>query len=263
MKLILGIGIAAAAIAFPYVAQSADIPVKAPIYKPAPVPYVVAYNWSGYYIGSHIGGARSQQKWAGLDDGGAVTILDTGYPPSFTLSRSAFAYGAHAGAQWQFNRFVLGGEVTGTWADMQAVARGISTTPGTDDNLISTVHAWFTGVLKVGYATDRTLLYLKGGYAGANLRTAIYDQLVPIFGTWSVTKWHGGWTAGVGIEYALNSNWIFGIEGNYVRLSSLQHSALDANGAGPIFTNASVNIASALARVSYKVDWDGALVTKY
>src|SRR5262249_20532937 len=59
-------------------------------------PDVVApeYNWSGFFIGGHIGGAHSETSW-------------TFTPPTEAVEQSAtaFASGAQAGLQWQWSNF--------------------------------------------------------------------------------------------------------------------------------------------------------------
>jgi outer membrane immunogenic protein len=265
MKFMIGAGIAAAAaMVLPSAAQAADIPVKAPIYKPMPAAPVATFSWSGVYIGGDVGGAWARHHWAGLNDGALVTILDTGYPPAFKLSRSNLAVGAHAGALWQINNYVLGGEFTWTTSDLETKPTQVSTTVGSDDLVYSRVQSWFTVAAKAGMAFDCALLYVKGGFAGGNLETKIFDTGFPIIGSWLNTQWHTGWTAGAGLEYAVNPNWVVGVEGNYTRFGSKVHSALDSNGLGPIVTRADATIATVLARLSYKVGWgNNNLIARY
>ncbi len=62
-----------ALLAVPFAAKAADVPIKAPFYKSAPVSY---YNWTGFYAGVNagygmgildlVGAARSRHQAQGL-----------------------------------------------------------------------------------------------------------------------------------------------------------------------------------------------------
>src|SRR5262245_34958733 len=76
-------------------ATAADIPLKAP---PPPAPS--AYNWTGFFTGGSIGG----QSW---DISG---IYATPPPDRHHTDGSSGVYGAHIGAQYQANGWVMGVE---------------------------------------------------------------------------------------------------------------------------------------------------------
>ena len=50
------------------------------------------------------------------------------------------------------------------------------------------------------YAFGTWLPYLKGGYAGANLKSSMFDTSGD---TLSNSQWRNGWDLGAGVEYAL------------------------------------------------------------
>ena len=71
---------------------------------------------------------------------------------------------------------------------------------------------WFGTVRpRVGFALDRTLLYVTGGLAYGN-------QKLSIPGYASGTSTDIGWTAGAGAEYAFTNNVTAKLEGLYVDL---------------------------------------------
>ncbi len=72
---------------------------------------------------------------------------------------------------------------------------------------------------RLGYASDKWLVYVKGGYAGAQVSVRSDDNVPPDFGM-SHTKWHNGWTVGGGLEYLIASGVSLGVEYNYVDLSA-------------------------------------------
>jgi len=94
---------------------------------------------------------------------------------------------------------------------------------------------------------------VKGGYGGANLKSSMASTLG--VGTFlSHSEWRSGWTVGGGVEFALNRNWIFGIEYNHLDLGSSTWSA--NNTGGSVFLETfrdKLTVDSVLGRVSYKM----------
>ena len=52
---------AAATLMFAGAASAADLPART--YTKAPPPMVAVYNWTGFYVGGHIGGTWTNQEW--------------------------------------------------------------------------------------------------------------------------------------------------------------------------------------------------------
>ena len=117
-------------------ATAADLPVRVSPPTVPPVAYVQpVYNWSGFYVGGHIGGGQ-------------------------------------VGANIQFNALVLGVEGDFSWTGLGLKGTGadsIGNTIGTTTNWTSTV----TG--RVGAAFDRLLVYGKGGVAFAQDQSSLTD----------------------------------------------------------------------------------------
>lgn len=132
MKKILLSGVALVALFAAAPASAADVPVRGPIYKAAPVAPV--FNWTGFYFGGHVG-----YGWSDSASG---------------ISPDGFIGGLQAGYNWQLSpNFVLGIETDITGTDMTDAA-GPS-------------HIDYLGTLRarLGYAWDRTMLYGTGGLA--------------------------------------------------------------------------------------------------
>jgi opacity protein-like surface antigen len=72
----------------------------------------------------------------------------------------------------------------------------------------------FTLTGRLGYADGRWLAYAKGGLATAEIDVSYRDTVTGL--STSSSGVEVGWTAGVGIDYALTQHWIIGIEYNYV-----------------------------------------------
>src|ERR1700680_3592562 len=97
-KLLAGVAIAAVMAGSAF---AADMPLKAP-------PPVLAYDWSGFYIGGVIGGgwARTDPSDPGL--GLIGTLL--GVPVVQTTDSSSFIGGIEGGDRYQFGKLVIGWE---------------------------------------------------------------------------------------------------------------------------------------------------------
>lgn len=175
-----------------------------------PVPVEAeGFSWTGFYAGVHGG-----YGWADSD------ISDTGLPPGLSVRSETdldgFLVGAHAGAQYQFdNNIVLGVEMDVDYRDGDGngafFATGIALAPGLSQ---SVEYNWTGSVrLRAGYAMDRWLPYVTGGFAFADYDTE--SQLDGVLLGVSSSESSVGWTAGVGAEYAFTDNMIFRAEYRY------------------------------------------------
>ncbi len=83
-------------------AAAADLPVPTKSPAPvAPVAYAPAaiYNWTGFYLGGHVGGGFANSSWSDPFSGA-----------NNNFNSSGFLGGAQVGANVQFNALVLGVE---------------------------------------------------------------------------------------------------------------------------------------------------------
>jgi outer membrane immunogenic protein len=204
---------ATAAIALATTAQAADLGAR-PVYK-APPAQVLAYNWSGVYIGGHIG-------WGWQDGDATLTTASGGFPAGTVLSSRSdgFLGGGQIGVNWQTGNWVLGLEGDFSWTNADGTASatvgGVTSTGTVDYN-------WFaTATARVGYAMNDWLFYVKGGAAFADLDlggslTAGGALLATVNGQ-SDTR--TGWTIGAGVERAIMGNWSWKLEYNYMDFGS-------------------------------------------
>lgn len=169
-------------------ASAADL--GRPVYK-APAPAVVAaYNWSGFYIGGHLGGAWSSEDLSAL---GLVGSTDP----------DGFIGGVQAGYNWQADRWVFGIEGDWSWSGADG---GVATPFGT----VSSDQNWYATLTgRLGYAWDNWMWYVKGGAAWVDA-----EYLFGALGTVSDTR--VGWTLGTGVEWALAPQWSAKLEYNYL-----------------------------------------------
>jgi outer membrane immunogenic protein len=188
------IGVAAA-----HAASAADLPARGPVYK-APVA-IAAYNWSGCYIGGNVGGA-----W------GRSNVDIPLYPDNFNIDTSSVTGGGHVGCNYMFpNRWVIG--IEGDWSAMDLDGDAATTNGPVLGERFFVKWDWMATVRgRLGYSWDRTLVYVTGGGAWANLDSANYiPACVPGCGV-NASATYSGWTVGFGFEYAMTQRWIIGVE---------------------------------------------------
>jgi outer membrane immunogenic protein len=216
-------------------AAAADLPVGPPPPPPAaPIAYTPpVYNWTGIYFGGHVGAGYAGSSWSD-------PITAAG---SDNFNSWGFLGGAQVGGNIQFNSLVLGVEGDFSWTSIN--------NKGTDPigNALNTNVPWTSTVTgRVGAAFDRLLLYGKGGLALAQDQSSITDTA----GNSSSTSFmRTGWTAGAGLEYALNSNWSAKIEYDYLGFGSKALN-FDTPVLGSITTNSTLNVQEIKAGINFR-----------
>lgn len=186
-------------------AQAADL-----TYEPAPVAAEVApsFNWTGFYFGGSVG-----YGWGKTDqtDGSDGLITDN----SGDLKPDGFIAGLQLGGDYQFpSNVVLGALVDLYYSNAK------DTFQGNNYSTESKLQYFGTGRVRAGYAMDKFLPYVTGGFAWANNK--IDDS---VWGSDSQT--HFGWTAGAGVEYAVTQNWSVKAEYLYTDFGSKTYSFPD------------------------------------
>jgi high affinity Mn2+ porin len=189
-----GIGLGVLALGDPVLA--ADIAVKAR-------PLGSVYDWTGFYVGGHSGYGD-----AGFGPGtNPLPLQGVFFPHSPT--------GVIGGYQMGYNRQLANHVVLGIEADA-------TFTSPTDQPALAQVPAPFNTTLdyvgtlrgRIGYAFGRWMPYLTGGFAWGHTQADINDGSGAIVGHYQT-----GWTAGLGLEFAVSGNWSAKAEYEYVDLS--------------------------------------------
>jgi outer membrane immunogenic protein len=94
-------------------AFAADMPLKAP-------PPVLAYDWSGFYLGGVIGGGWTRTDTSDPGLGVIGTLLNV--PVVQTTDSSGFIGGIEGGDRYQFGKLVVGWEADMTWGNMNGTS---------------------------------------------------------------------------------------------------------------------------------------------
>jgi outer membrane immunogenic protein len=267
MKRAVTLGIGALALAgMTFSASAADIPRRPP--PPPVVAPPVVYNWSGFYIGGHLGG-----KWADHDGDinfdqvvGFTPLGLAAFGTGGNDSETAFIGGGQIGFNWQAGGWVFGieGDFSATSAERTFVccgplAPGLIFVPG---DTITVSNDWQASVRgRLGFAWDRFLVYGTGGVAFANLEATV--ALVPggafpgFFGTADDTL--TGWTAGAGIEFGLWDNWSLGVEYRFTSFDagdlSLGNVPIILTPGAPLRGSFELETHEVTARLNYRFSW--------
>ena len=85
---------AVAVFGFASVASAADMPVKAPVYR---APVATIYNWTGCYVGAHVGGGWARTEFTNTADTTDFGHLDPG--EGFTYTHDGFIGGGQVGCR--------------------------------------------------------------------------------------------------------------------------------------------------------------------
>jgi outer membrane immunogenic protein len=233
---VAGVALAASTAFSHYSAWAADLPVRPAPVPVAPVAYAPAaiYNWTGLYIGGHLGAGFSGSSWTDPFTGGKNTLN----------SGAGFLGGVQVGGNLQFNMLVVGVEGDFSWTGLKASGiEAIGNTINIDVNWTSTVAG------RVGAAFDRVLVYGKGGVAFAQDRNGFTD----IFGNGAnTTSMRPGWTIGAGIEYGITRNLSAKIEYDYLGFGSqaLNFTTLTTRSYTP---NANLNVQEVKAGLNFRI----------
>lgn len=199
-------------------------------------------DWSGAYLGGHIGYGKGR--------GGGETILfdktlDGVFNDTVTTAAGANAfspgfcggaangstpaagckkdgggldYGLRAGYDWQMaNGVVLGvvGEVSKTNVDDSVTA--FSTTPAF--YTMTREVDWMAAIRgRAGFAMDRWLPYVTGGFVRANVDRGFSTSNTANTFTSRGDSKASGWQLGGGVETMVGTNWSLGVEYLYTRL---------------------------------------------
>jgi len=246
-------------------ASAADMPVKA-VYKAPPV---VAFSWTGFYVGGTVGAARTNADVSMTTVNGTSRLIDPldiatlnafGSP---SLSQTNAIAGAKAGYNKQWGGFVLGLEGDISWfrfnPTVAAAGNPFVTFPAFGNAQMSTNVGtnWLATIRgRAGFAVDHWLFYGTGGAAFADVKYSnTYVGFSPHgsgseFEAASVSQTRVGWAAGAGVDYALSSNLILSAEYLHVDLGSVTASGLDTTGSANTATfNFSTRVTSDLVRV--------------
>ena len=223
-------------------ALAADLAAR-PTYTKAPAYAAPIYNWTGFYIGGHIGGAFSgDNNFNGLTTG--------------NNNDGRFLGGVQGGADYQFApNWVLGVEGQYSWLGNNN--NGVIFPGGFIYN--NNQRAIGSATARVGYTWGPGLLYVKGGYAYSDYSQSLTVGGVPTAFTLNSSH-HDGYTVGAGVEYMFAPSWSAKLEYMYYNFGR-------TNFVTPVvlsgFGSTRIDEQTVKAGINYRFNWGGPVVARY
>jgi outer membrane immunogenic protein len=237
-------------------ALAADMGVPSRSYYP-PLPPAI-YEWTGIYVGGHIGGGILVDSVSqnGASTGG-FNLAATG-----NLRPAGVIGGAQVGANYEFAPWVVGLE--GSWTDSAIDGNtligctghcAIGTTTIAQERFTSQAQ-WFAALTgRFGYAANDWLFYGKAGGAWMDVRYTedLLTTGAPVTAATQVfTDNRTGFTVGAGIEFGLVENLSAKIEYDFYDFGSKNYNF---NAITPV--SVSSNLHTIIVGLNYKFNWSG------
>ena len=231
-----GLGLIALGAAAPANAADIRIPRKA---MPAPAYVHTYYNWTGFYVGAHVG-----YGWADFSGTDAPLGVVGG-----STTANGLIYGGQVGFNYQLGSWVLGIEGEFSFGDVKSSQSllGIATGEVKLDRI-------YTVAGRVGYAFDRTMIYGKFGGAWTN-EEYNFTLLGLTAATGSADR--TGWVLGAGVEYAFLGNWSAKLEYNYMDMGSKPVTLTTLGGLVVTPANVDLTVQTIKAGINYRFGWGG------
>jgi outer membrane immunogenic protein len=250
MRLMLAT-VAAFAVAAAGTAGAADMPIKAAAKAP-PV-----LSWNVCYFGGHAGGDWAKSSWTyrninpydAISGAGPILGTDNNFD-----DMNSWLAGAQLGCNFQFNNLVVGIEVAGSATNLDKSKLNVPQPPlGFAETVETKIPTILTASGRLGYVfAPAFLAYVKGGVASVRVDTfGSVSPVTPGF-DFTTTTWHNGVVVGGGGEYMVMPNVTVGVEYDYIKLETLDHTGPQvANPLFPVVHGVSGSIQSVTARVNF------------
>jgi high affinity Mn2+ porin len=219
---------------------AADLPAVNSM--PLKAPPIANYDWSGFYVGGHVGYGRGN---------GRDTLSNPG--PSAGDSSFGSLFG---GLQFGYNYRLPSRLLVGIEGD-------ISFPNYLDDGIVSARTTPFSAVTekldfvstvrgRAGYAFDHWLFYATGGFSWSQARFLEESNLTG--NEDKVLRMRSGWALGAGAELAIAPGWTARLEYLYDHLGKAGGTFPSGTG----YESTSVDLNSVRLGLNRKLDWTGA-----
>ena len=245
---------------------AADMGVPGPAYYPKSLPPPAIYDWTGIYVGGHVGGGLLTDS---VSQNGAAAFNLTS---SGSLRPAGVLGGAQIGANYEFTPWVVG--VEGSWTDSTISGSTLNpcsacsfipnptSTIGVSQERFTSHALWFAALTgRAGYAANDWLFYAKAGGAWMHVSytedlLATGKSMVVAPGT-TVTSQvisdnRSGFTVGAGIEFGLVENLSAKVEYDFYDFGSKNYNF---NAITPVSVRS--NLHALTVGLNYKFNWSG------
>jgi opacity protein-like surface antigen len=203
-------------------------------------------GWSGLYVGVAGGGDWGRSKH--INNANDIT-------PEFAVNGGVLGgtigYNAQFGDGWLFG---LEGDMS--WVNAHGSASNLAPVFNPASSSETREHWLSTARVRLGAVpADRWLAYVTGGVALADVEAIARQENGDSF---SDSKIRAGWTAGAGIEYAIDRNWSAKLEYLHVGLNNapyLNNLRAAVNG---VNRGGGVPLSDEIVRagINYRIDWE-------
>lgn len=204
------------------------------------------FSWTGFYVGGNVGGVWSERS--------SNVTFPNGNSQIFSFDADSFAGGVQGGYQVQMGAIVLGLELGLTGFDLAARANADPAVVANRTRL-SDIDWLFTLAPRVGFAMDKWMVYLKAGYANAEIFNGTSATSTGALVT-GANRREEGWLIGTGFEVAV-APWVsLGLDYSYVSIEPHVRTP-----SGPQFsvgvagtsTNSDIDMHLLTARINFKL----------
>jgi len=205
---------------------------------PAPLPEC---NWTGFYVGLHVGGQFGHAEDVDIDSFGRAVGPE---PRPWGYDQSGVVAGGQIGYNFQWNWLVLGPEIDLGYMNADGSGFEPDPAPGTrafqrgerpevQGHSDSDFYATFRG--RIGFTWDKWLFYATGGGIGLNWDTRVRDDCSTPGCTFRTIDAHKeefdwGWTVGGGIERMIGCHWSIKAEYLYYTLDDQDFTGVRFDG---------------------------------
>jgi outer membrane immunogenic protein len=229
---------AAVLLALAVPAAAADMPARTYTKAPAYTPPQVIYNWTGFYIGGHVGGAFAGDN-------------------TFQSGDARFLGGVQGGFDYQFApNWVTGIEAQYSW--LPSNNNGVLFPAGTLVTSNTDQLGSVTG--RIGYTWGPALVYAKGGYAWRN-NSNLGVSVVGVPAAFTATgNNRDGYTVGAGLEYMFAPNWSAKAEYQYYNFGS---TTITSGPADVVGVRGRDDEHTVKVGVNYRFGWGGPSASRY
>jgi outer membrane immunogenic protein len=200
--------------------HAADLAIDA---EPAPIEALdPTFTWSGAYAGATAGYVFGKDR--------TIEYAGGGYIQQFALKPDGWTASVMGGYNFDYNGFVVGIEADGGFADVHDSfvdppgAPPFVGDPGATGDVDINWQA--SARLRAGYAFDRTLVFVTGGWAVAGMTYEFSNLTTGVREPFKDTR--HSYTVGAGIEYAITDMVIGRIEYRYTPFSHTSYNSVTA-----------------------------------
>jgi outer membrane immunogenic protein len=225
---------ATAALLWANAANAADI--QEPSFKDVPEHTLMDARWAGLYAGGQAGFAIGKANDRDISLPNPIITLGDASESIHVQSSTMTGplYGGYFGYNWQNGPLVFGFEGSFTGADLGSswtlLEDPLFAAPRPTEHDVTHSVDWFASATgRLGYAQGRVLLYGLGGIVWGNEETSLTSNFSSFFDPSSFSARESsnrvGWTAGLGVEYAVNDRLSTRIEYAHVDMGDKHYSA--------------------------------------